>query len=161
MASIEAGVKVPAVTPSVHEPDIKSELSELRCEITLNAAVVDEEKKASILAEPETLTLKKVSLPPLNYATDSRLSNFGEEKSDRLKVSQVPSTQTIRPVQESDLMARAVSTGSPDARHAPPAALPSVPPVIPLSPDPVPIRHNNSLADFAFSPVARVIFVLA
>ena len=111
---------------------------------------------------PETLTMKKVSLPPLNYATDSRLSSFSEEKSDRLKVSPVPSTQTIRPVQESDLMVRAVPTPSPDARHAPPAALPSVPqtPAIPpLSPDPVAIRHNNSLADFAFSPVVRVIFV--
>ena len=159
IASIEVGVKVPAVTPSVHEPDIKSELSELSSEISLSTAVVNEVKKASM---PETLTVKKVSLPPLNYATDSRLSSFSEEKSDRLKVSQVPSAQTIRPVQESDLMVRAVPTPSPDARHAPPAALPSVPqtPAIPpLSPDPVAIRHNNSLADFAFSPVARVIFV--
>ena len=157
---IEVGVKVPAVTPSVHESDIKSELSELSSEISLSTAVVNEVKKAST---PETLTVKKVSLPPLNYATDSRLSSFSEEKSDRLKVSQVPSTQTIRPVLESDLMVRAVPTPSPDARHAPPpAALPSVPqtPAIPpLSPDPVAIRHNNSLADFAFSPVARVIFV--
>ena len=122
----------PPIVPSCHESQAESETAEMVSEVSVMMRL------APSVEEMQPLKVSKVTLPPLSFAVDSRISSsFQEEKLDRLKA----------PSYELNLQwgvagqIQGVTDG----------------PVLPSQQQeichcPAAVRHNNSLADFAFSP---------
>ena len=121
----------PPIVPSCHESEAKSETAEMVSDVSVM-------RLAPPVEEMQPLKVSKVTLPPLSFAVDSRISSsLQEEKLDRLKA---PSYELnlqwgVAGQIQGVIDGPVLPSQQQEICHCPAA-----------------VRHNNSLADFAFSP---------